>query len=161
TYEGGKAGEAPSDQPKKYVARSEEEVKRIEDIVKKAMGYATERQDQVEVVSIQFGLGAEEPVGTAVEAAPDATKAWMPYVRYAVGGVLFLLILFMVVKPLMTMLVESAPAAALRETPALPASVGQVEAAISGKQPSQILDMAKNNPANTAVVVKQWLKSNA
>lgn len=161
TYEGGKAGEAPSDQPKKYVARSEEEMKRIEDIVKKAMGYSTERQDQVEVVSIQFGLGTEEPVGTAVEAAPDTTKAWMPYVRYAVGGVLFFLILFMVVKPLMTMLVESAPAKALGETPALPASVGQVEAAISGKQPSQILDMAKNNPANTAVVVKQWLKSNA
>ena len=39
TYEGGKAGEATSDQPKKYVARSEEEMKRIEDIVKKAMGY--------------------------------------------------------------------------------------------------------------------------
>lgn len=161
TYEGGKAGEATSDQPKKYVARSEEEMKRIEDIVKKAMGYSTERQDQVEVVSIQFGLGSEEPVGTAVEATPDGTKAWMPYVRYAVGGVLFFLILFMVVKPLMTMLVESAPATAVGQTPALPASVGQVEAAISGKQPSQILDMAKNNPANTAVVVKQWLKSNA
>lgn len=161
TYEGGKAGEATADQPKKYVARSEEEMKRIEDIVKKAMGYSTERQDQVEVVSIQFGLGPEEPVGTAVEAVPDTTKVWMPYVRYAVGGVLFFLILFMVVKPLMTMLVESAPAAAVGETPALPASVGQVEAAISGKQPSQILDMAKNNPANTAVVVKQWLKSNA
>ncbi|MGZ8421622.1 MAG: flagellar basal-body MS-ring/collar protein FliF [Nitrospira sp.] len=161
TYEAGKAGEATSDQPKKYVARSEEEMKRIEDIVKKAMGYSTERQDQVEVVSIQFGLGSEEPVGTAVEATPDGTKAWMPYVRYAVGGVLFFLILFMVVKPLMTMLVESAPATAVGQTPALPASVGQVEAAISGKQPSQILDMAKNNPANTAVVVKQWLKSNA
>ncbi|MGZ9189581.1 MAG: flagellar basal-body MS-ring/collar protein FliF [Nitrospira sp.] len=161
TYEAGKAGEATSDQPKKYVARSEEEMKRIEDIVKKAMGYSTERQDQVEVVSIQFGLGSEEPVGTAVEATPDGTKAWMPYVRYAVGGVLFFLILFMVVKPLMTMLVESAPATAVGTTPALPASVGQVEAAISGKQPSQILDMAKNNPANTAVVVKQWLKSNA
>ncbi len=161
TYEGGKAGEATAEQPKKYVARSEEEMKRIEEIVKKAMGYSTERQDQVEVVSIQFGLGPEEPVGTAVEAVPDATKVWMPYVRYAVGGVLFFLILFMVVKPLMTMLVESAPATAVGQTPSLPASVGQVEAAISGKQPSQILDMAKNNPANTAVVVKQWLKSNA
>ena len=85
----------------------------------------------------------------------------MPYVRYAVGGVLFFLILFMVVRPLMAMLVASAPAPAESDTPALPASVGQVEAAISGKQPAQILDMAKNNPANTAVVVKQWLKSNA
>ena len=161
TYEGGgKAGEAGADQPKKYVPRSEEEMKRIEEIVKKAMGYSTERQDQVEVVSIQFGLGAEEPTG-GVEAAPDASKAWMPYVRYAVGGVLFFLIFFMVVRPLMVMLVQSAPAAGGGETPALPASVGQGEAAISGKQPGQILDMAKNNPANTAVVVKQWLKNNA
>lgn len=161
TYEGGgKASEAGADQPKKYVPRSEEEMKRIEEIVKKAMGYSTERQDQVEVVSIQFGLGAEEPAG-GVEATPDASKAWMPYVRYAVGGVLFFLIFFMVVRPLMVMLVQSAPAAGVGETPALPASVGQVEAAISGKQPGQILDMAKNNPANTAVVVKQWLKSNA
>jgi flagellar M-ring protein FliF len=161
TYEGGKAGEAAADQPKKFIPRSEEEMKRIEEIVKKAMGYSTERQDQVEVVNIQFGLGVEEPVGAGVEAAADSTKAWMPYVRYAVGGLLFFLILFMVVRPLMVMLVQSAPAATMGETPALPASVGQVEAAMSGKQPGQILDMAKNNPANTAVVVKQWLKSNA
>jgi flagellar biosynthesis/type III secretory pathway M-ring protein FliF/YscJ len=45
--------------------------------------------------------------------------------------------------------------------PALPASVGQVEAALAAKQPAQILDMARSNPAATAVVVKQWLKSNA
>ena len=88
TYEGGgKAGEAAAEQPKKYVPRTEEEMKRIEEIVKKAMGYSTERQDQVEVVSIQFGLGAEEPA-VGVEAAPDTNKAWMPYVRYAVGEAL-------------------------------------------------------------------------
>ena len=160
-YETPKGAEPGADQPKKYVARSEEEMKRIEDIVKKAMGYSTERQDQVEVVSIQFGLGSEEPAGAAVEATSDVTKTWMPYIRYAVGGVLFFLILFMVVRPLMLMLAEASPAVPMGETPALPASVGQVEAAISGKPPSQILDMAKSNPANTAVVVKQWLKSNA
>jgi flagellar M-ring protein FliF len=161
-YEGGaKAGDAGAEQPKKYVPRSEDEMKRIEEIVKKAMGYSTERQDQVEVVNVQFGLGVEEPAGAAVEAVADSTRAWMPYLRYAVGGVLFFLILFMVVRPLMAMLVASEPISAAAETPALPASVGQVEAAISGKQPAQILDMAKNNPANTAVVVKQWLKSNA
>ncbi|KXJ99921.1 MAG: flagellar M-ring protein FliF [Nitrospira sp. OLB3] len=166
-YEGGAkpaegaAEETKKEEPKKYVPRSEEEMKRIEEIVKKAMGYSAERQDQVEVVNIQFGLGAEEPVGVGVEAASDSKKAWMPYVRYAVGGLLFFLIFFLVVRPLMAMLVQSAPAATDGQTPALPASVGQVEAAISGKQPSQILEMAKSNPANTAVVVKQWLKSNA
>jgi flagellar M-ring protein FliF len=160
-YEGGKAAETAPDQPKKYMARSEAELTRIEDIVKKAMGYSAERQDEVQVVNIQFGLGTEEPVGAAVEVASDSTKVWMPYLRYAVGGVLFFLILFLVVRPLMVMLAESSPASAAGGTPTLPASLGQVEAAMAGKQPAQIIDMAKNNPANTAVVVKQWLKSNA
>lgn len=160
-YEGGKAADTAADQPKKYSARSETELTRIEDIVKKAMGYSSERQDEVQVVNIQFGLGPEEPAGAAVEVASDSTKVWMPYLRYAVGGVLFFLILFLVVRPLMVMLAESSPASQAGETPALPASLGQVEAAIAGKQPAQIIDMAKNNPANTAVVVKQWLKSNA
>ena len=161
TYEGGKAGDSATDAPKKYVPRTEEEMKRFEEIVKKAMGYSAERQDQVEVVNVQFGFGAEEPAGAAVEAAPDSTRMWMPYVRYGVGALLFLLILFMVVRPLIAMLGASAPPPVPAETPVLPASVGQVEAAIVGKQPAQIVEMAKSNPANTAVVVKQWLKNNA
>jgi flagellar M-ring protein FliF len=160
-YEGGKAGEAAADQPKKYIARSEADLARIEDIVKKAMGYSADRQDEVQVVNIQFGLGPEEPVGATVEAQSDSIKVWLPYLRYAVGGLLFFLILFFVVRPLMVMLAESSPSTRSGETPALPASLGQVEAAMAGKQPAQIIDMAKNNPANTAVVVKQWLKSNA
>ena len=111
TYEAAKTGEGDktglAETPKKYAPRSEEEMKRIEDIVKKAMGYNADRQDQVEVVNIQFGFGVEEPVGAAIEATPDATKVWMPYVRYAVGGALFVLLLFFVVRPLMTMLVTS------------------------------------------------------
>ena len=87
--------------------------------------------------------------------------ATLLHIFFQSAGLLFLLILFMVVRPLMVMLAESSSAVPVGETPALPASVGQVEAAISGRQPSQILDMAKSNPANTAVVVKQWLKSNA
>jgi flagellar M-ring protein FliF len=161
TYEAVKAVDGSAESPKKYIPRAEEEMKRIEEIVKKAMGYSSERQDQVEVVNVQFGFASEEPAGAGVESAPDPTKMWMPYIRYAVGGVLFLLILFMVVRPLMGMLAASGPAAMQAETPALPASVGQVEAAIVAKQPAQVLEMAKNNPANTAVVVKQWLKSNA
>ncbi len=161
TYEIAKAAEGAAEAPKKYVPRTEEEMKRFEEIVKKAMGYSAERQDQVEVVNVQFGFASEEPVGAGVEAAADSTKMWMPYVRYAVGGVLFLLILFMVVRPLMGMLAATAAPPIPAETPALPASVGQVEAAIVGKQPAQILEMAKSNPANTAVVVKQWLKNNA
>jgi flagellar M-ring protein FliF len=167
TYEAGKAAEStgavPADAAKKYIPRTEDEMKRIEEIVKKAMGYSAERQDQVEVANIQFGFGVEEPAGMAVEAAADGTRAWLPYVRYAVGGLLFVLLLLFVVRPLITMLLTSgsSPAPAMEHSPALPASVGQVEAALAGKPPTQILDMARSNPAATAVVVKQWLKGNA
>ncbi|HEU4683472.1 MAG TPA: flagellar basal-body MS-ring/collar protein FliF [Nitrospira sp.] len=162
TYEAVKApgGEkAGTGETRKYVPRSAEEMTRIEEIVKKAMGYSAERQDQVEVVNMQFGFG-EESQSAGTESTPELQKPWMPYVRYAVGGVLFLLLLFLVVRPLLGML-ATAPAPALSaEAPSLPASVGQVEASLAaGKPRAQIVDMARGNPDATAVVVKQWLKA--
>jgi flagellar M-ring protein FliF len=160
-YEVAKASEgekSSSDTAKKYVARPEEEMKRIEEIVKKAMGYSAERQDQVQVTNVQFDIATEEPPAQGVEAAAEPANSFTPYIRYGVGGGLFLLILFFVVRPLMTMLgtTGSTPEGA---TPPLPASVSQIEASLAGKPRSQIVDMARGNPDNTALVVKQWLKT--
>ncbi|TKB66600.1 MAG: flagellar M-ring protein FliF [Nitrospira sp.] len=151
-------GKTASDATKKYVARSEEDMKRIEEIVKKAMGYSLERQDQVQVTNVPFDIVTEEPPAQGIEAAAESSSSLAPYIRYGVGGGLFLLILFMVVRPLMTMLgtVGSSTESA---TPPLPASVSQVEASLAGKPRSQIVDMARGNPDNTALVVKQWLKT--
>ncbi len=169
TYETPKTAGDAADKPagevvKKYIPRSEEDLKRIEDIVKKAMGYSAERQDQVQVVNVQFGFGPEEPASATVEAVAETTQPWMPYMRYVVGALLFLLILFFVVRPLIAMLgVSSIEATAAEATPpALPASVGAVEASLeSSASRAQIVDMARKNPDGTAVVVKQWLKGNA
>ncbi|HXC68207.1 MAG TPA: flagellar basal-body MS-ring/collar protein FliF [Nitrospiraceae bacterium] len=160
-YEGAKAsedGKPVSDAAKKYIARPEEDMKRIEEIVKKAMGYSAERQDQVQVTNVQFDIATEEPPAQGIEAAAEPTNSFMPYIRYAVGGGLFLLILFMVVRPLMAML-GTAGSTADGSTLGLPASVSQVEASLAGKPRSQIVDMARGNPDATAVVVKQWLKA--
>lgn len=169
TYEIPKSGEgdtaekAAAESARKYTPRSEEDMKRIEEIVKKAMGYSAERQDQVQVVNVQFGFGPDEPQTSTVEAVADAPKSWLPYLRYGVGGLLFLMILFFVVRPLIAMLGPGAePVAVEAPTPALPASVGTVEASLTGTPDrAQIIDMARKNPDTTAVVVKQWLKSNA
>jgi flagellar M-ring protein FliF len=150
---------AATDAAKRYVARPEEDMKRIEEIVKKAMGYSAERQDQVQVTNVQFDIATEELPAQGVEAAAEPTSSFMPYLRYGVGGGLFLLILFMVVRPLMAML-GTTGSSAEGSTPTLPASVSQVEASLSGKPRSQIVDMARGNPDATAVVVKQWLKTN-
>ena len=160
-YEIAKASEgekSPSDAVKKYVARPEEDMKRIEEIVKKAMGYSVERQDQVQVTNVQFDIATEEPPVQGVEAAAEPTNSFIPYLRYGVGGGLFLLIFFMVVRPLMAML-GTTGSSAEGPTPTLPASVSQVEASLTGKPRSQIVDMARGNPDSTALVVKQWLKT--
>ncbi len=156
------AGKAGSDTAKKYMARPEEDMKRIEEIVKKAMGYSAERQDQVQVTNVQFDIATEEPPAQGIEAAAEPASSFTPYIRYGVGGGLFLLILFMVVRPLMAMLGtagSSNGSSAEGTTPPLPASVSQIEASLTGKPRSQIVDMARGNPDTTALVVKQWLKT--
>ncbi len=147
---------------RKYLPRSDEDMKRIEEVVKKAMGYSPERQDQVQVVNVQFELGPEEPQSAAVEAAADGPKPWLPYLRYAVGGLLFMIILLFVVRPLIAMLGSPALAPESAMPSPLPASVGAVEASVAaGPDRAHIIDMARKNPDTTAVVVKQWLKGGA
>lgn len=164
-YEPVKAGEGEatdvSAAARKYTPRSEEDLKRIEDIVKKAMGFSAERQDQVQVVNVQFGTGPEEPQGMVTEAAAEGHAAWFPYLRYGVGILLFTVIFLFVVRPLLAMLgstteQEQTDASAS----ALPNSTGIGQAALAhGQDHAQIIDMARKNPDTTAVVVKQWLKS--
>ncbi len=156
----GQAGDAPA-AARKYTPRSEEDLKRIEDIVKKAMGFSAERQDQVQVVNVQFGTEPDEPqVGTA-EVASEGLKPWMPYLRYGVGILLFAVILLFVVRPLLAMLgtnIEQTQAeASVAELSGGTAVAGATLA--NSPDRAQIIDMAKKNPDATAVVVKEWLKS--
>jgi len=172
TYEPVKAASAGGEQGKRrYVPRSEAEMKQIEEIVKKAMGYSAERQDQVEVVNVPFEVEAEEGPGTPADAAPSSLMAWAPYVRYGVGALLAALIMIFVVRPIVAALTAQGPSGLSHANAALvqagPMTVGQLEASMAGGPAAlpggtthaQIVEMARNNPQSTALVVKQWLKS--
>jgi flagellar M-ring protein FliF len=164
-YEPVKAGEEEAAgvpaAARKYIPRSEEDLKRIEDIVKKAMGFSAERQDQVQVVNVQFGTGPDEPQGMVAEAAADGRTAWLPYLRYSVGILLFTVILLFVVRPLLAMLgTTTEPMQSDASASTLPSGAGMKQAALANTPDhAQIIDMARKNPDTTAVVVKQWLKS--
>lgn len=165
-YEAIKSEEAGAESTKKYVPRSDEDMKRIEDIVKKAMGYSAERQDQVEVVNVPFDVGSEEAQGTAIEAPAEPAKSSTPTPWYIGGALAFLGVLFVVARSLL-----AKPGAAERsgsETgiKALPTAVGgdlAVTASLEAKhqEREEILALARKNPDTTAVVLKQWLKSTA
>ena len=163
TYEVPPAADGqPAGKPK-YIPRSEEEMKKIVEIVKKAIGFSAERGDEVQVENIPFGFEGEEGPGSAEEPR-SRIGAWAPYVRYGIGAAGFLLLLFLVVRPLVTMLTTkpligpTAGQTALTGPDGAPLALGHFDAGMAGIQMAQIADMARNNPESAAVVVKKWLK---
>ena len=159
-YEAVKEG-SPVDAVRKYVPRPEAEMKQIEEIVKKAMGYSSERQDQVEVVNVQFGFEGEMGTGSgpAADEAPTLLKTYAPYIRYGVGAALFLLILVFVVRPLVAALTTALSASSMHERVGGSSATVLSQGEPASLEQSQVLDLARNNPESTAVVVKQWLKA--
>lgn len=163
TYEtvkpgGDQAGSEAAGSTRKYVPRSEAELKQLEEIVKKAMGYSSERQDEIEVMNMPFELEAEEGPGTTMDAATPLAAVWAPYVRYGIALLLIGLILVFAVRPLVVTLVSGAGLPPAEGKLPLPMTVSQVEASMAGVPRVQLLEQARSNPESTALVVKQWIK---
>ncbi|MFI5304724.1 MAG: flagellar basal-body MS-ring/collar protein FliF [Nitrospiria bacterium] len=151
---------------RKYIPRSEDEMKKLEELVKKAMGYSDERKDQVEVVNIPFEANAEVPVE---ESAPKETEnkfaQYSPYIRYVLGGVVSLIVFFLVIRPVLKGLASPSQS----EFPAVQMNTGQMAAVGEAYQQQQqglpglptreqVTQMAKQNPQLVAQVVKGWLR---
>ncbi len=141
---------------RKYVPRTEAEMKQIEEIVKKAMGYSEERQDQVEVVNVQFGFEADEVNGGSADDSSGAAAVWAPYIRYGVAALLFALILIFVVRPVLAVLTAEPEARTMPATTS-PPQPGTDQLSVPSQ--TQILELARSNPESTALIVKQWLKN--
>ena len=158
TYEvaAGKDGKSS----RKYIARAEEEMKKLEDLVKKAVGYSEERGDQVQVLNVAFDASAADDGAQGTEAA--ASNPMMgQYIRYGMFGLLALLVVLFVVRPMIKLLSAPPPVSPNIGFPpgTLPATVGQLEASFVGASPhGAVLEIARANPQSTAVVVKKWLK---
>jgi flagellar M-ring protein FliF len=169
TYETPKAaeGEPAGAEPavgKRYVPRSEEELKRIEEIVKKAMGFSEERGDRVQVTNVQFDLGTDELATGAADSAEGSSWWWLPYLRYGVGVLFFVLILFFVVRPLLGLLgagSKEEEASATTSPLPPPSPGGEPPKLVELPDRAQIIEMARKNPDATAVIVKQWLKGSS
>lgn len=154
---------------KAYVPRSEEELKRIEILVKGAIGFTAVRGDVVEVVNIAF---ENEPLFTDIETLPSPSfiKELLPSIlRYVSTIIVVVLMIFFVLKPMIRALgrggiggggvrmpqqslrgVDSAgEMTAIEEEIIVPKSVGQKER----------LEMTvKDDPQQAARIIKGWLK---
>ncbi|MBV1933083.1 MAG: flagellar M-ring protein FliF [Parvibaculaceae bacterium] len=86
-----------------YAARSEAELEKINTLVRSAIGFNTERGDQVEVINLQFAArDVPEPILAEEETFLSLTKA--DYFRIgesATLAILTLIVLLMIVRPLL------------------------------------------------------------
>ncbi len=146
-----------------FVALTEAEIKQIQTLVQEAIGFNKERGDVVEVVNAPFAMEA------AVESAE--TPWWKDGSNIALakeGGKalglfsMLLIVVFAVIRPALRAL-TSAKAA---ETTAVPLLTAENEAGAPLQLPGpaanleQIRDIAKNDPAMVASVVRQWVGRN-
>ena len=142
---------------KQFTARPPEEMEKLVNIVKTAMGYDEKRGDQIEVISMPFSwaITEEEP-----KAAPGIP--WREYLLVAykpvVSLILAVLFIFFVVRPLLKRK-EYAPSEA-PVLPGIPSPALAPEGAPAikaGDVREQTLHLAQGNPTKTVGIVKSWL----
>jgi flagellar M-ring protein FliF len=144
---------------KKYTARTEDELKRYEDLVKKAVGFSQERGDEVRVVNMPFDVVAPEEI-------PDAGRDYWSIVlsaaRYAGPLVAFLLVFLFILKPLTRELLVSNTIRSRPESLALPPAVADPEKQLPGPDVKaltmneDVRTWAKKNPDQAASLIKGW-----
>jgi flagellar M-ring protein FliF len=177
-----------------YQPRSKEEIDQIGALVRTAIGFDQKRGDQVQVINLRF---AESPAVAPI----TEPSGWMSALQFTkddlmrgiemvVMGLLGLVVLLLVVRPLVRRILapdERAvaalpPADASTDAPLAPAIAAPAEAVVVKAEPSQtakmidiaqvqgqvhaqsvqkVGDLADKNPRETVSIIRQWLNESA
>lgn len=156
------AGGGKTAKTKQYAARTPEEMKNFEAIIKRAIGYEEKRGDQVEVINMPFSLSPVEE-----DLKGEKGSAWKEYLlmfyKPLVSLILGLMFIFFVVKPLLK---KGAGALEVSAAPLDPqaltagAGAGAAQIAAARKAPElrdQTVQLLQEDPTRSAGVVKSWL----
>jgi flagellar M-ring protein FliF len=145
TYQGD--GEART-----FVPRPSEEVDRYRELIKRAVGFNEERGDQIEVANAPFQSGppaeAPEAPGMLARLGPWSDVLWR-----AAGLLAVVVIALTVVRPFLLAMASRAPVV----TPATLAAAAQRALPEGRREVTNLLEMARRNPEETAQVIRQWV----
>jgi flagellar M-ring protein FliF len=168
-----------------YAPRSADEMKRIDELVRSAVGYSATRGDQISVINVRFDHGDEE--GTAA-GSPLLNFDKNDMMRMAELGVLLVmaaLVVFFVVRPLLStaaggggaglpMLAGasagggSAPLTVgpeaqtnvVKAGPAIPdprIDIAKIEGAVAASSVKQVSEFVDNHPEESVSILRAWL----
>jgi len=159
-----------------YQPRSEQELGQLEDLVRSAIGFDTERGDDIKVINMQFVANIE----TGVEEGPlDWLKDDLDSIiqTLVLGGVA-LLALLLVVRPLVNRTIEEAELAREEERMGLEAltgpeiagrladlsdeddedliSIDRINGQVKSSTYRRINELVDQNPEETLSIIRQW-----
>lgn len=145
---------------KNYIPRTEAELKKFEDIVRRAMGYNEDREDQVSVSSIPFSGSIPVDMRDAVKSKNfDPIMLMAKYRKIIVNLFLIILAFFLIVRPLLKSVKGIAKEAVFEKKELPPGTKGYVEISESERmsQKERVLEISTSDPEKTGEVIKGWI----
>ncbi len=148
-----------------YTPWSPEELKTIEEIAKRTVGFNAKRGDGITVSNLRFTKPLVEQEKLKQEKARATRKFIIDLVRYVMVGMIIILLVFMVIRPMVMKL--SAKPEDLDLLMGLPTTIGELEGEEleiptekeTGIPPrDKIIEIARQDPLKTAAMVRTWLK---
>jgi len=141
-----------------YIPRTAEEITQFEAIVKSAMGYSEDREDQISVNSIPFSdnlpveFETEEPAVGMMDMVLDSKKI-------IINLLLMVLVFFLLIRPLLKSLKKMAaePALVNRQLAVAGEDAREIETSVQLGRRERVIEMAKNNPDRTEQLIKSWM----
>ncbi len=149
----------------KYIARTPEEMAKLENIVKRAVNFDEARGDQVEVANIPFNSVKIDrlPESTGTEKWLDRIKTHGSLLKYVMGGLFVLFTFIFIIRPLIRWLTDTSwEDVELLEH--LPKTIAEMERQYAQQDQaqspavSQAAQLIKNNQDDTTQLMQQWLK---
>jgi flagellar M-ring protein FliF len=144
---------------KTYIPRSDEELRKFQDIVRKAMGYSLDREDQVSVSSIPFSEAMPmENQEVDRNNAIDIPDFLMTYRKTVINLVLVTLVFFLVVRPLLKGLRRMGAETTLKIGELTAGGVqAQIPESVEGRRKEKLLEISAKKPEKTQQLLKGWI----
>lgn len=148
-----------------YKAWPPQELEMIEQITRETVGLNQKRGDTITVNNIRFRKPLEEQEKLKAQKSEARYKFIIDLVRYVVVGLVIVLMVFMVIRPMVQKL--SAKPEDLDLLMGLPTTIGELEGEEleiptekdTGIPPrDKIIEIAKSDPLKTASLVRTWLR---
>lgn len=147
---------------KVFVGRSPQELKTLEELVKKAVGFDDGRGDQVTVSNVAFN--SEEMVPTNLPPENKVVALLRKYQQLLLNVLLTILVFVFVVRPFMKRFQKMGEQASTAELPpALPEGAAEPLLETPRELPlrDQVIALVQENPVQAAQIIRLWMREEA